>query len=75
MRRMLEQRTEILSQLSYFEKRKKELLEEINNMKSKINGIISEKNNKNDPAKKNPIYRSNAELNNMRLQRILMSTV
>ena len=38
-------------------------------MKSKINGIISEKNNKNDPAKKNPIYRSNAELNNMRLQK------
>ena len=69
---MLEQRTELLSQISYFEKRKKELLEEINNIKNKNN---DKKNDKNVPAKKNPIYRSNAELNNMRLQRILMSTV
>ena len=75
MRRMLEQRTEILSQLSYFEKRKKELLEEINNIKSKKNKNNDKKNDKNVPAKKNPIYRSNAELNNMRLQRILISTV
>lgn len=72
MRRMLEQRTELLSQISYFEKRKKELLKEINNIKNKNN---DKKNDKNVPAKKNPIYRSNVELNNMRLQRILMSTV
>lgn len=78
IRRMLEQRTELLSQISYFEKRKKELLTEVDNLKIEINGIITEKNNnicKNFSPRKNPVYRSNLELNNMRLQRILMSSV